>query len=595
MEKMRHLTKRFVWQLAAVSAFVTVAGPAQLASAQQADHPVIEIHGNTASERSVDVEAKGDHDVQSSATLRARGCVGFVADAPSLRLVFHDEDSSAAPIVRATGDVDLVLLVGSANQGWYCNDNTYGTDPEIRLPAGSRTYSVWVGTRSEPMTTTATVSIRVDQSDSASTAGGACGESNARVPQGVSSSEWSRYGCEASTDVGPRWNLCLPRAAYSDNSDNGCPGAERCCPPAGFEPSVSQDMQAPEGSTSGPVSGMCGEAGARRPEGVTVTDWNRYSCESPGDAGSRWTLCLARAAYSDMDGDGCPGLERCCPPAGFQPGGSSSSTGGANTDSARAERQSSDSGSSVTTPPRDPADPPPLRRAPETAEPSGATTGTPSRVTTPRSTSTPTSTSPTRSGSSAATSGNATPSDATSARGSAGFPDPSNWDEDVLVDQSPVAFIRGATSVIWRGFATTVPAREQPRTVSPIAFDFPVRPSTRIENDRQWLVIDEPRELLSRHALTLTDRVSGETLSLGLGARIELLGAVNSDYCIVNYEARRREVLCPSRSDFRGANGPFEGLSAESFHWFLQVQSASGQHGWIEVHLDSPLFDVTVE
>lgn len=58
---------------------------------------------------------------------------------------------------------------------------------------------------------------------------------------------------------------------------------------------------------------MCGAVGAdRRP--ATVGSWERWECRSVGQT-ERWSECLRRAEYTAHTGHGCPGEQRCCPPA----------------------------------------------------------------------------------------------------------------------------------------------------------------------------------------------------------------------------------------------------------------------------------------
>jgi len=48
---------------------------------------------------------------------------------------------------------------------------------------------------------------------------------------------------------------------------------------------------------------------------LAVPEWNRWSCMSKPEAGQQWKHCLRRKDYSDRPRDGCPGRQRCCPPA----------------------------------------------------------------------------------------------------------------------------------------------------------------------------------------------------------------------------------------------------------------------------------------
>ena len=44
-------------------------------------------------------------------------------------------------------------------------------------------------------------------------------------------------------------------------------------------------------------------------------DWTAWACLDEHDVGERWTSCLGRPSYSSSRGGGCPGAQRCCPPA----------------------------------------------------------------------------------------------------------------------------------------------------------------------------------------------------------------------------------------------------------------------------------------
>lgn len=73
---------------------------------------------------------------------------------------------------------------------------------------------------------------------------------------------------------------------------------------------------APRSSSASEVDGgsMCGDPDARA-SATRIPDWSRWSCRSERDTDA-WERCLPRSEYSDAAGRGCPGDERCCPPAG---------------------------------------------------------------------------------------------------------------------------------------------------------------------------------------------------------------------------------------------------------------------------------------
>lgn len=204
--------------------------------------------------QSLQAEASGVHNVADSATLRARGCVGFVDTDPSLSITFNaDTASEAAVIIRASSPTDLVMLIGTASNEWFCDDDSSGTDPVITLPPGSGSYSVWVGTRQKG-SATATISLSETRATATSTStsatpvaasapattGGPCGSDAANIPPAIASDDWSRFTCMGQDAAGARWSQCYGRATYSDERAHGCPGAELCCPYDGFSLSASQ-------------------------------------------------------------------------------------------------------------------------------------------------------------------------------------------------------------------------------------------------------------------------------------------------------------------------------------------------------------------
>lgn len=189
--------------------------------------------------QAVQVQAKGEHNVADSATLRARGCEGFVATEPALAITYDDKQTGGSIVVRAESPTDLVMLIGTASNAWFCADDVVGTNPEITLPAGSGSFSVWVGT-AQKGTARSTVTIRESQGARAPQVSGRCGASSARIPESIASDDWSRFTCMPQADAGTRWDACYGRPTYSDFSRDGCPGAERCCPYEGFDLAKSQ-------------------------------------------------------------------------------------------------------------------------------------------------------------------------------------------------------------------------------------------------------------------------------------------------------------------------------------------------------------------
>ena len=96
--------------------------------------------------RSYDVRigGNGESTVRTSELGLGEGCAGFVAtDAPAMRLTYR---AGRSPLRIATcSAADTTLLVHGPD-GWYCNDDAVGTNPEVRLDT-PRTgdYEIFIG------------------------------------------------------------------------------------------------------------------------------------------------------------------------------------------------------------------------------------------------------------------------------------------------------------------------------------------------------------------------------------------------------------------------------------------------------------------
>lgn len=228
-----------------ISVFITSA-LASTAFAQDANRPSVSLKAGF-QQQTHQVQAVGEHNVADSATLRARGCEGFVATDPALSVTYDAGAGSSAVIIRAESPTDLIMLVGTAANAWFCADDTVGTNPEIRLPAGSGSYSVWVGTRNKGRAA-ANVILREAAAGAAGSAtspgnaapSGPCGSPAARIPMSIAPEDWSRFSCQSQASAGTNWAQCHGRSAYSDSRADGCPGAELCCPYDGFNLAASQ-------------------------------------------------------------------------------------------------------------------------------------------------------------------------------------------------------------------------------------------------------------------------------------------------------------------------------------------------------------------
>lgn len=210
------------------------------ANAQSAQSSSIRVSAGFSSQ-STTVQARGEHNMADSATLRAQGCEGFVSQAPAVTVSYDAKARDGALVVRAGGTDGLVLLIGTATGQWHCAASGKNIDrPEIKLPPGSGDFSVWVGTRKKSdQGQTATLTI-VEKPATPRETG--CGGAKARIPESISASEWKNYQCMSESDAGDAWASCQPRSTYSDAAADGCPGAQRCCP---AEPiAASQPSQA---------------------------------------------------------------------------------------------------------------------------------------------------------------------------------------------------------------------------------------------------------------------------------------------------------------------------------------------------------------
>lgn len=82
-----------------------------------------------------------------SASRLGSGCVGFITDAPDVRLDY--EAGSLPLIISVAASADTTLIVNGPNGQWLCDDDggVNGSNPSIRLnnPTSGR-YEIWVGT-----------------------------------------------------------------------------------------------------------------------------------------------------------------------------------------------------------------------------------------------------------------------------------------------------------------------------------------------------------------------------------------------------------------------------------------------------------------
>lgn len=89
--------------------------------------------------------------VQSGGTINAAqtlggSCVGYVANAPDVRLNFAA--GSLPLIISVNSSADTTLVINAPDGSWYCNDDGgNGLNPSIRWNAPmSGQYDIWIGT-----------------------------------------------------------------------------------------------------------------------------------------------------------------------------------------------------------------------------------------------------------------------------------------------------------------------------------------------------------------------------------------------------------------------------------------------------------------
>lgn len=88
----------------------------------------------------------------NAAAIGEPGCVGFIARAPDLRLMWTAGSSGLPLIFSVASDSDTTLVVNDAMGNWHCDDDggNVGLNPSITLSEPmSGQYDIWVGTYSE--------------------------------------------------------------------------------------------------------------------------------------------------------------------------------------------------------------------------------------------------------------------------------------------------------------------------------------------------------------------------------------------------------------------------------------------------------------
>lgn len=486
------------------------------------------------------VQAVGEHDVAASATLRARGCQGYVTSDPSLSIVYNDQGGGGALVIRAESPTDLVLLIGTSTGAWFCNNDAVGTNPEITLPPGSGSYSVWVGTAQQG-SASANVVIREVAASRPTAASGPCGSPDARIPASVSASDWTQYSCMSQEAAGSSWGSCHGRASYSDSPRDGCPGAELCCPGAATTASAPATATTTSSATTStaaarsaattpsaqPTSAtLCGSPEARIPMSMAREDWEQFSCLTQAEAGARWNSCYGRPTYADMPSGGCPGAALCCPAPGF---------------SLAASQQ---------------------RARTAASRPAATTTAS---TTTATSTST------------------ATTSTTTSAAAASG---------PQSVEANPFGVRAGALTIFWRGFdSAKLPVYAEPRDGAARVFELDAANFPVVVRD-SIITATTPRRLRARANVSLSS-VDG-AIQVNAGQELELLALAGEGTCHVRFAGALKVAQCPTAQQFEGVSENFFGLSPSDYEWWVAVESPSRQRGWVRIDTRRPEFAITL-
>ena len=145
----------------ALGAVAAASSAASAQDAQETDGPrtITLDAGFETDPTTIDLISGGDF----SASEKAEGCVGFIADGPDLRLTFSAKDmANALPLyITAQSDQDTTLVIKAPDGKFYCSDDTVnGTDPVVVFgPAQDGEYDIWVGSFDQDLYHDATLSI----------------------------------------------------------------------------------------------------------------------------------------------------------------------------------------------------------------------------------------------------------------------------------------------------------------------------------------------------------------------------------------------------------------------------------------------------
>lgn len=120
------------------------------------------------------------------------------------------------------GCVATLAVIAMVSWCWWSSPRDGGSSSSRQTP----------GARAPTASVTASGSLSGSPRH-AERAASLCGSADAIVAR---VGDWSEWSCQSEDEAGPRWGECLSRAEYASDRGQGCPGAERCCPPPAAQP-----------------------------------------------------------------------------------------------------------------------------------------------------------------------------------------------------------------------------------------------------------------------------------------------------------------------------------------------------------------------
>lgn len=145
---MTHLIARMAACAAVIGACAVTPALAQQVGAQPSFGRVSLEAGFMPDPYRVQITAGGSID---AARTRGGRCVGMIASAPDFNLTYSAGGSDL--VIKVGSREDTTLVINAADGQWYCNDDSDGVQPGVRIsnpPSG--VYEIWVGTYGESAT-----------------------------------------------------------------------------------------------------------------------------------------------------------------------------------------------------------------------------------------------------------------------------------------------------------------------------------------------------------------------------------------------------------------------------------------------------------